>query len=72
MKKTDYRFWCIKNGKLYALVIRVYAYEILDGRLPYFTWRNDALEIPEDFFMYRWTLQEVIDAYEEDKAKRWE
>ena len=31
-------------------------------------WEVD--EIPEDFFMYKWTLQEVIDAYEKDKEKR--
>ena len=32
----------------------------------------DVDEIPEDFFMYKWTIKEVIDAYEEDKLKRWE
>lgn len=32
----------------------------------------DVDEIPEDFFMYKWTIKDVIDAYEEDKLKRWE
>jgi F-type H+-transporting ATPase subunit beta len=31
-------------------------------------WEVD--EIPEDFFMYKWTLQEVIEAYEKDKSER--
>lgn len=31
-------------------------------------WEVD--EIPEDFFMYKWTLQEVIESYEKDKLER--
>ena len=31
---------------------------------------GDVDEIPEDFFMYKGTISEVIDAYEQDKAKR--
>ena len=42
--------------------------DTVDGFEKIINW--DVDEIPEDFFMYKWTLQEVIDAYEEDKAKR--
>lgn len=31
---------------------------------------GDVDEIPEDFFMYKGTISEVIEAYEQDKAKR--
>jgi F-type H+-transporting ATPase subunit beta len=43
--------------------------DTVDGFEKIIKWEVD--EIPEDFFMYRWTLQEVIDAYEQDKQKRW-
>jgi F-type H+-transporting ATPase subunit beta len=31
---------------------------------------GDVDEIPEDFFMYKGTISEVIEAYEQDKTKR--
>ena len=42
--------------------------DTIEGFEKIINWEVD--EVPEDFFMYKGTLQEVINAYEEDKAKR--